>query len=172
VSSEVRIWWAEPGAGDIVWCRFPDGVSPRAKPRPALVLIVFDDEQPEFEVTVAYGTSKKTTSLHAGEFAILRASNPQAYALAGLSFDTKFDLGKKVILPFNSEFFAPPPARPFGESPKLGTLHPSLVRAVQAAHRATGENGAKDQTGPGSGAKSRDAMKSSAPLTKRRERRS
>jgi hypothetical protein len=30
-----------------------------------------------------------------------------------------------------------PPAAPHCQFPKLGTLHPSLVRAVQAAHRAS-----------------------------------
>jgi len=35
-------WWAEPTAGDIVWCHFPDDIHPRPKPRPALILVVFD----------------------------------------------------------------------------------------------------------------------------------
>ena len=34
------------------------------------------------------------------------------------------------------EWFSVPPAAPHGQAPKLGTLHPSLVRAVQAAFRA------------------------------------
>jgi hypothetical protein len=33
--------WREPIAGDVVWCHFRDEVTPRAKPRPALVLAVF-----------------------------------------------------------------------------------------------------------------------------------
>src|SRR5438552_15699800 len=32
--------------------------------------------------------------------------------------------------------FSVPPAAPHGQSPKLGTLHPSLVRALEAAYRA------------------------------------
>ena len=51
-------WWAEPIAGDIVWCHFPDDIHPRPKPRPALILVVFDDDAPQFTVRVAYGTSK------------------------------------------------------------------------------------------------------------------
>ena len=39
-------WWAEPTAGEIVWCHFPDGVQPRGKPRPALILAVFDGDAP------------------------------------------------------------------------------------------------------------------------------
>lgn len=52
-------WWEEPTAGEIVWCHFPDSINPRPKPRPALILAVFDDDAPHFEVLrVAYGTSQ------------------------------------------------------------------------------------------------------------------
>lgn len=129
-------WWAEPTAGDIVWCHFPDDILPRPKPRPALILAVFDDDAPPFTVRVAYGTSQKTTTLHRGELSILRDRNPAAFEAAGLSHDTKFDLRRALDLPFTTEWFSVPPAAPHGQMPKLGTLHPSLVRAVQAALRA------------------------------------
>ena len=129
-------WWAEPTAGEIVWCHFPDYVSPRPKPRPALILAVFDDAAPQFDVRVAYGTSQRTTALHRGEFAILRDRNLAAFEAAGLSFDTKFDLKQTLDLPYATEWFSVPPAAPHGQTPKLGTLHPSLVHAVQAAFRA------------------------------------
>jgi hypothetical protein len=64
-------WWAEPTAGDIVWCHFPDNINPHPKPRPALILAVFDDDAPRYEVRVVYGTSQRTTMLHRGEFSIL-----------------------------------------------------------------------------------------------------
>jgi len=128
-------WWGEPAAGDIVWCHFPDGISPRPKPRPALILTVLDDSAPQFEVRVAYGTSKKTTTLHRGEFAI-RSVNTAAYETAGLSHDTKFDLEPLLDLPYSDEWFSVPPAAPHGQIPKLGTLHPALVRVVEAAYRA------------------------------------
>lgn len=127
--------WPEPAAGDIVSCRFPDGVHPRPKPRPGLILSVFGDSAP-FTVTVAYGTSQRTTQFHRGEFVIQRTANPAAFAAANLSFDTKFDLRRSVDLPYTSEWFSIPPAAPHGQVPRLGTLHPSLVRAVQAAYRA------------------------------------
>lgn len=130
-------WWSEPTAGEIVWCHFPDDVTPRVKPRPALIVTVYDDEEPKFEVRVAYGTSKRTTTLHGGEFAILQAKNPVAYQAAGLSYDTKFDLRHCIDLPYTSEYFSVPPAARHGQNPKLGTLHPSLVPALQAAYRAT-----------------------------------
>jgi hypothetical protein len=128
--------WPEPVAGDLVWCHFPDHINPRPKPRPALVLVVFDDDAPCFVVRVAYGTSQRTTSLYRGEFAILRSRNASAFEAAGLSYDTKFDLKNVVDLPYSSDWFSVPPSAPHGQCPKLGTLHPSLVRAVQAAHRA------------------------------------
>ena len=128
-------WWGEPAAGDIVWCHFPDNIHPRPKPRPVLILTVFDDNAPHFEVRVAYGTSQKTTTPHGGEFAILRERNLTAYEAAGLSYDTKFDLKQAIDLPYSTEWFVVPPAAPHGQTPKLGTLHPSLVRSVQAAFR-------------------------------------
>ena len=129
-------WWAEPTAGETVWCHFPDNVNPRSKPRPALIFAVFDDDAPQFEVRVAYGTSQRTTTLYRGEFAILRDLNVAAYESAGLSFDTKFDFKRTLDLPYTTEWFSVPPAAPHGQTPKLGTLHPSLVRAVEAAFRA------------------------------------
>jgi hypothetical protein len=108
---------------------------PPAKPRPALILRVQGDG-PDFPVTVAYGTSKRTTTLHRGEFSILKLVNPVAYAAATLSYDTKFDLKQLVDLPFTSEWFSVPPQAPHGQVPKLGTLHPSLVRVLQAAYAA------------------------------------
>ena len=122
-----------PAPGDIVYSLFPElkGV-PAAKPRPALVvaIIEFDDGTPG--VRVAYGTSKKANQLHSGEFAITLADGP-AYTHAGLSFDTKFDLRKQEDLPYTEHWFRAPPAQPFGQSPKLGVLHPSLVKRAQAA---------------------------------------
>jgi len=133
-------WWAEPTAGDIVWCHFPDNINPR----PALILVVFDDNAPQLEVRVVYATSQGTTTLHRGEFTILRARNPVAYGAAGLSYDTKFDLKQPLDLPYTTEWFSVPPAAPHGQSPKLGTLHPSLVRVLEAAFRAPAKAGAQE----------------------------
>ncbi|MEO5672837.1 MAG: type II toxin-antitoxin system PemK/MazF family toxin [Ramlibacter sp.] len=132
-------WWHEPTAGDIVWCHFPDNIHPRPKPRPALVVTVFDDDAPRFTVRVAYGTSQRTTQLHAGEFAILSLENRVAYDAAGLSYDTKFDLRQLLDLPYSNEWFSVPPNAPHGQVPLLGTLHPSLVRAAAVAFRAAAD---------------------------------
>lgn len=132
-------WWAEPTAGEIVWCHFPDDIQPRTKPRPGLALAVFDDDAPQFTVRVAYGTSQRTITLHRGEFAILRGRNSAACDAAGLSYDTNFELKQALDLPYTTAWFSVPPAAPHGQTPKLGTLPPSLVRAVQAAFRANTE---------------------------------
>jgi hypothetical protein len=66
--------------------------------------VVFDDTAPQFTVRVAYGTSQKVTSLHSGEFAILRDRNPAAFLAAGLSYDTKFNLGQALDLPFSTDY--------------------------------------------------------------------
>jgi hypothetical protein len=132
-------WWAEPTAGEIVWCQFPDDIHPRPKPRPALVLAVFDNDAPQFQVRVAYGTSQRTKTLHRGEFSVLRECNLSAYEAAGLSYDIKFDLKQVIDLPYSTDWFSVLPAAPHGQVPKLGMLHPSLVRVKQGAFRAVAE---------------------------------
>lgn len=127
-------WWSEPVAGDIVWCHVPDDIHPKPKPRPALILSTQEDDERQLFVTVAYGTSQKTNRLYSGEFRITKTEHPAAYASAGLSYDTKFDLKSALELPFNDDWFSVPPQAPFGQTPKLGTLHPSMVRIAAAAY--------------------------------------
>lgn len=129
-------WWPEPDAGDIVWCRFPDSIHARPKPRPALVIDVQMDEAALFFVSVAFGTSQKLNRLYSGEFQITQKDNSAAYALAGLSFNTKFDSRTILFLPFNQEWFSVPPHAPHGQNPKLGTLHPSMVKVASNAYKA------------------------------------
>jgi len=129
-------WFSPPSPGDIVWCRFPErGVpGPGPKTRPALVLKVGDiDGRPA--AAVAYGTSRKVDQLHPGEFAITMTERT-AYDAAGLSIPTKFNLARTSELEFNDIWFAVPPGAPYGQTPKLGILHPSLVRRAKAAHDA------------------------------------
>lgn len=129
--------WEPPSPGDIVWCHFPQRPRdlPGPKPRPALVIAVMSYED-GLSVQVAYGTSQKIDRLHAGEFAIIRAQNKTAYEVAGLSYDTKFDLRNLVELPWNDCFFSVPPNAPHGQTPRLGSLHASMARALNAAARA------------------------------------
>ncbi len=129
-------WFSPPGPGDIVWCRFPHrGVpGPGPKARPALVTAV---GQTGIGPTafVAYGTGRKVDQLFTGEFAIASMDQP-AFDAAGLTSPTKFDLARIFELDFNEPWFAVPPGAPYGQTPKLGILHPSLVRRAQAAYRA------------------------------------
>lgn len=132
-----ELWWPEPQAGILAWCRFPDtpALQPGPKSRPALIVTVFDDEAPQFRVLAAYGTSQKVTRLYATEFAITPADGA-AYRLSGLSYPTKFDLAKAVELPYSTPWFDVPPAAPFGQSPQLGVLHSNLMRRAAAAWQA------------------------------------
>jgi hypothetical protein len=124
-------------AGDIVWCHFPDHIHPKPKARPGLITSTKGDDEGKVFVVVAYGTSQKINRLCSGEFRITRQDQPAAYAHAGLSYDTKFDLSKALELPYNNDYFSVPPHAPHGQTPKLGTLHPSMVRVVAAAFAAT-----------------------------------
>lgn len=131
--------WPAPRPGDIVWCRFPEdlAVQPGPKPRPALVTAVGTlDGEPA--VKIAYGTSRKTDRLFAGEF-LIGPADGDAYQTAGLSYPTKFNLAKQIELPWSRDWFAVAPGAPFGQTPKLGILHPSLLprarRALDARRR-------------------------------------
>lgn len=105
---------------------------PGPKPRPALVVDVglLRDEP---AVEVAYGTSQKVERIYRGEFAIT-PEDGDAFAASGLSYPTKFDVAHCIFLPYNDEWFAIAPGAPFGQTPKLGVLHPSLVRRAKAAY--------------------------------------
>ena len=130
--------WLPPEPGDTVWCRFPERPrdKPGPKPRPALVLEV-TQLAGGIEVMVAYGTSQNLGRLLAGEFAIRKLENAAAYTLAGLSYDTKFNLAETLLLPWDSEFFAIPPDPKHGQIPQLGSLHSGMMKTVGAALRAT-----------------------------------
>lgn len=129
--------WKLPAPGDIIWCLFPEvpDIDPGPKPRPAIVMEVERREDGD-SVCVVYGTSQNITRLRAGEVAITQAHHPAAYALAGLAYDTKFDFKVMVHLPWSERYFKVPPRRPHGNTPKLGTLHATVLHAVEAAYHA------------------------------------
>lgn len=129
--------WKLPAPGDIVWCLFPEvpAIEPGPKPRPALVMSVERWEDGAI-VSVAYGTSQRLTQLKTGEVAITQIKNPAAYALAGLAYDTKFDFKVIVDLLWSDRYFKVPVRNPHGNTPKLGTLHATILRAVEVAYHA------------------------------------
>lgn len=108
--------------------------SPGYKPRPALVIDV-GELRGQPAVKVVYGTSQKVDRLFPGEFAIT-PDDDSAFVESGLSLATKFDTGRAVFLPFNDYWFDVPPGAPCGPTPRLGLLHPSLIRRVQVAWKA------------------------------------
>jgi hypothetical protein len=134
------VWYAMPAAGDIVYCRFPQEIvgKPGPKPRPALVLKVGECDG-GCEVLVAYGTSQKVRELVSGEFAIFAEDSP-AFDKSGLSYPTKFSLRKTVTVPYNSLWFCPPPSPPGSQSPKLGELHATCSKKLQAAFSVLTKN--------------------------------
>lgn len=129
--------WRLPAPGDIVWCLFPEipDIEPGPKPRPALVMSV-EHRTDGTVVSVVYGTSKNLDRLRTGEISITQTRHPAAYALAGLSYDTKFDFKVIVDLPWSDRYFKAPPGCPHGNTPKLGTLHATVVQAFALAYKA------------------------------------
>ena len=125
--------WPPPRPGDIVWCHFPQDLArrPGPKPRPGLVLAV-GEVKGETALEVAFGTSQKTNRLYPGEF-LIAPDDGDAFRTAGLSYPTKFDLRKSLQLPYTAEWFAVAPGTPFGQTPKLGLLHPGLIRRARMA---------------------------------------
>lgn len=129
-------FFPQPKPGDIVWCKFPQHASlkPGPKSRPSLVLKVGEKAAATW-VQVAYGTSQKVDKLFPGEF-VITPSDGDAYSISGLSYPTKFNLASTFELPFNEDWFGVPPGAPHGQVPKLGVLHPSLMRRARAAMEA------------------------------------
>jgi len=129
--------WKLPAPGDIVCCLFPEipDIEPGPKPRPAIVMRVERREDGDV-LSVVYGTSQHLDALKTGKVAITQAKNPAAYALAGLAYDTKFDFKVMVDLPWSDRYFKVPTRSTHGNTPKLGTLHATVLHAVEAAYRA------------------------------------
>ena len=128
--------WELPAPGDIVWCLFPEvpNMAPGPKPRPGIVLSV-EQREDGAQVSVVYGTSQYLTRLKRGELAITKANHPAAFTLAGLAYDTKFDFKVIVDLPWSERYFKVPARKPHGNSPKMGTLHATILHAVELAYR-------------------------------------
>jgi len=123
-----------PAPGDIVWTFFPQSEDlgyPGPKPRPALVLFISEEDH---AVEIAYGTSQRTDKMYPGEFVLDPAD--AGFAISGLSARTKFDLGRTVRLPFNSNWFKPSPdVHVSSPLPKMGTLHASYMIAAGRAYK-------------------------------------
>lgn len=85
-------------------------------------------------VRIAAGTSRKTTG--AGVYPwelLLESDGSSAFQASGLSYSTKFNIRNTLELPYTALFFEPPPLRPHGATPKLGSLHASYMAALRTA---------------------------------------
>jgi len=74
--------------------------------------------------------------------------NPAAYKAAGLSHPTRFNFKKVVVLNYDEMFFGHAPQGekiPPRSSPRMGILHPSLMRAFFAAYTVV-QNGTKPKS--------------------------
>lgn len=126
--------WKTPKEGDVVWCRFPelpDVTRPGPKARPALVVAVGQINGAPV-VTVAYGTTQRVDYLFPAEFAITRADG-DAFEATGLEHDTKFNLAKRVDLPYDTTWFDVAPRIRHGQSPKMGHVTMALERRLRKA---------------------------------------
>jgi hypothetical protein len=139
VSDSTKPWHEKLDPLDLVYCHFPaeGALEPAPKPRPALILNIADKSEPQ-RVEVAYGTSQKTAQKYAGEFE-LTPRDGKVFQLAGLTEESKFDLRRRVWLPYNDRWFAPKPANPPRTTPKLGTLDLNLNKSVRRRFLAAAE---------------------------------
>ncbi|PWC19527.1 type II toxin-antitoxin system PemK/MazF family toxin [Brenneria corticis] len=119
-----------PALGDILWCHFPESERlgiPGPKPRPVLVV---GRHAESYSVLIVYGTSQKTQNVYPTEFVVLADDE-----VTGLFYDTKFDMARRILVPFTQQWFsrAPvhPPLRPV---PKMGVLPARYYQAMQDAY--------------------------------------
>ncbi len=97
-----------------------------------------DDSQP-IRVRVVYGTSQKPLPIRRGEL-LIRRENEAAFKLSGLSYPTKFNFSKIVVLPYTNVWFqsAPLASGLVAPTPRIGMLHAMLMGDLQRAAREAG----------------------------------
>ena len=97
------------------------------------------DEQNPIRVRIVYGTSQNITPIGKGDL-VIREKPEAPYKMAGLSYPTKFRFTKVVVLPYTNIYFelAPLGRDLVASSPRLGTLHPSLVSEAGLAAKEAG----------------------------------
>lgn len=131
--------WKLPEPGDIVWTIVPfeDSEKAESKVRPCLVFSVTNgNDEMGPQVQVVPSTSKKLDKLFSGDVLIIERLESLAFKKAGLLYDSKFQFGKMVTLPWTADFFKVRQNKRFGDHPKIGALHESMNRAFAAAYMA------------------------------------
>ena len=142
--NDVKVFPA-PSAGDVVifrWIKKDNAGVISEKVRPAIILRVIEpDRWCEFiRVSIVYGTAKGGP-LQATEFSIERSRHPAEFARAGLYRDGRFDMLNFVTCGWTDQTFAIPKDPRFGETPKIGSIHPRTTERLKAAHLAAVDYG-------------------------------
>ncbi|WP_175796359.1 hypothetical protein [Burkholderia anthina] len=133
-------WWGQVAKGDIAWCWFPnvpDMARPH-KPRPVAIMRVENRElDGNVEVVAAYGSTQRLTVRYPYDVIV----DAFVWQNVGLAHTTRFDFSQRLAIPFNSDWFSPPPWDPNG-SPILGRLplkDPAFKERINKAIRASQE---------------------------------
>ncbi len=142
--NDVKVF-AAPSAGDFVifrWIKTDNAGVVSEKIRPAIILRVFEaDRAGSFiRVSLVYGTTRGGP-LQDTEFSIERARHPAEFARSGLYRDGRFDMLKLVTCGWTDQNFAIPKNPRFGETPKIGSIHPRTTERLKAAHLAAVDYG-------------------------------
>lgn len=130
-----------PSIGDVVLLKATfrdDNGELRMKVRPAIVLKVNEPNRliPSMSVVVCRGTTSDRP-VQAWEFAVTRSHHRKEFDRAGIDKDTTFKMLDLITVPWNDTCFVIPGNRRFGETPKIGSLHPSSeARLEEAFHQA------------------------------------
>ncbi len=120
---------------DIVWCRFPLEEYPQIpaqKSRPALVRqTAISEDEFHAEVEIVYGTSQLRQRDNPYDLYVQHLADMNT---AGLHQATRFDLGRRLWVPWSREFFI---ARNGYTTPVIGHLPPkhAIMLKVLAVKR-------------------------------------
>lgn len=112
-------WWGPIAKGDIAWCWFPNvpDLSRPPKPRPVAILRTAQRQDSNYEVVAVYGSTQKLTIRYPYDVVV----DAFVWQNVGLAHTTRFDFSQRLAIPFNSEWFTPPPWDPTA-SPIIGHL--------------------------------------------------
>ncbi len=137
--NDVKVF-AAPSAGDFVifrWIKTDSAGVVTEKTRPAIILRVFEADRPNgfIRVSLLYGTTKGGP-LQDHEFSIERARHPAEFARAGLYRDGRFDVLKIQTCGWTDQNFTIPKNPRFGQTPKIGSIHPKTTERLKAAYLA------------------------------------
>ena len=127
-----------PALYDIVWCHFPEHHAldqPSPKGRPALIVkTATEDNDEKPQIRAVYGTSNLKIGKRPLDFYV--RGKLAELDICGLFQTTRFDMDRRLWVPWAEEFFACP--SPDYQTPVMGHLSPNamkrLINVVIARH--------------------------------------